>query len=447
MSPDNNDSTHMHQAPFSFTPSPQHDIYIKVVGVGGGGSNAVNHMYDEGIHDVSFAVCNTDKKALEDSPVPFKLQLGADGLGAGNDPRKAQTAFAESSEQVKTMLDDGTKMVFITAGMGGGTGTGAAPLIAKMAKEMGILTVGIVTIPFKWEGTRKIAQALDGVEALSNNVDALLVVNNQRLLEIYRGRSVQEAFAIADDTLCNAAKSISGIITMRGHINLDFQDVETTLKDGGVAIINSGYGSGEGRLKKALDNALNTPLLKDNQFFRSKKVLLHICAPSEASDARLMVEEMDEVADLMNQMQDYGFETKWGLSFDDELQDKVKVTVLASGFGMQDIDSDDMQERLEMRTAEERQQEAQAELKRQELEKRIGQVYGTTSGSGLRNKPVYTFIFEQDDLDNDDIISAVETSATCRRNFSTLEQFTKHRAAPRTTSLHEGDPISFNENI
>ena len=184
---------------------------IKVIGVGGGGSNAVNHMYNEGIHDVTFVVCNTDNKALQDSPVPAKIQLGKEGLGAGNRPERARQATEESIDDVRAMLNDGTKMVFITAGMGGGTGTGAAPLIAKTAKEMGILTVGIVTIPFRWEGNKKIDQALDGVEEISKNVDALLVVNNERLREIYQDKTLTEAFARADNTLCKAAKSISEI--------------------------------------------------------------------------------------------------------------------------------------------------------------------------------------------------------------------------------------------
>ena len=222
---------------------------IKVIGVGGGGGNAVNHMYREGIHDVSYVVCNTDKKALDDSPVPNHLQLGP-GLGAGNVPEKARKIAEESIDSIKEMLNDGTRMVFITAGMGGGTGTGAAPIIARCAKEAGILTVGIVTIPFKFEGMPKINQALDGVEEISKHVDALLVINNERLREIYPELTVINAFAKADDTLTIAAKSIAEIITMHGIMNLDFEDVTTVLKDGGVAIMSTGYGEGEGRVTK-----------------------------------------------------------------------------------------------------------------------------------------------------------------------------------------------------
>ena len=231
---------------------------IKVIGVGGGGGNAVNHMYRKGIHDVSFALCNTDNQALNDSPVPVHIQLGKEGLGAGNRPEKARAAAEESIDEVKNMLNDGTRMAFITAGMGGGTGTGAAPVIARVSKSMGILTVGIVTIPFRFEGERKIDQALDGVEEMSKNVDALLVINNERLREIYPELSVLDAFGKADDTLSVAAKSIAEIITMHGIINLDFNDVKTVLEDGGVAIMSTGYGEGENRVKNAFDDALKT---------------------------------------------------------------------------------------------------------------------------------------------------------------------------------------------
>jgi Cell division GTPase len=232
--------------PFEFpTDTPS---IIKVIGVGGGGGNAVNHMYKEGIHDVTFVLCNTDNQALAESPVPVKLQLGrsiTEGLGAGNKPERASAAAEESIEDIKTLLSDGTKMVFITAGMGGGTGTGAAPVIAKTAKEMDILTVGIVTIPFLFEGEKKIIQALDGVEQISRHVDALLVINNERLREIYSDLTFMNAFGKADDTLSIAAKSIAEIITMRGKVNLDFADVNTILKNGGVAIMSTGLGEGK----------------------------------------------------------------------------------------------------------------------------------------------------------------------------------------------------------
>ena len=271
--------------PFDFP--AENPTIIKVIGVGGGGGNAVNHMYKEGIHDVTFVVCNTDNQALAESPVPVKLQLGKEGLGAGNRPERAREAAEESIEDVKGMLNDGCKMVFITAGMGGGTGTGAAPIIAKTAKDMDILTVGIVTIPFLFEGNRKIDQALDGVEKMSQHVDALLVINNERLRDIYSDFSVMNAFGKADDTLSIAAKSIAEIITIRGTINLDFNDVKTVLKDGGVAIMSTGYGKGESRVSQAINDALHSPLLNNNDIFNSKKILFNI---SFSTKSELMME-------------------------------------------------------------------------------------------------------------------------------------------------------------
>ena len=333
-------------AQFDFpTDSPK---IIKVIGVGGGGGNAVNHMYREGIHDVAFVVCNTDRKALEESPVPVKLQLGHEGLGAGNRPAKAKEATEESINEVQGMLNDGTKMVFITAGMGGGTGTGAAPTIARIAKEMDILTVGIVTIPFRWEGDKKIDQALDGVEEISKHVDALLVINNEKLGEIYPDLSVTSAFAKANDTLLIAAKSIAEIITMRGIINLDFNDVKTVMKDGGVAIMSTGYGEGESRVSEAIKNAQHSPLLNNNDIFNSKKVLLNI---SYSPDHELMMSEMDAVKDFMNRF-NRDFETKFGMAEDPELEQKVKITLLATGFGIQDIHMKEMDDRITQRTAE-----------------------------------------------------------------------------------------------
>ena len=292
---------------------------IKVIGVGGGGGNAVNHMYREGIHDVTFVLCNTDNQALKDSPVPVKLQLGKEGLGAGNRPARARKAAEESIEDIKNMLNDGTKMVFITAGMGGGTGTGAAPIIAQTAKEMDILTIGIVTIPFRWEGDKKIDQALDGVEEISKHVDALLVINNEKLSEIYSELSVDDAFDKADDTLSVAAKSIAEIITLHGKVNLDFNDVKTVLKDGGVAIMSTGYGEGDNRVSEAIKNAQHSPLLNNNDIFNSKKVLLNI---SYSSQYKLMMSEMDEVKEFMNRFS-RDFETKFGMAIDDKLSIQV----------------------------------------------------------------------------------------------------------------------------
>ncbi len=398
---------------------------IKVIGVGGGGGNAVNHMYNEGIHDVTFVVCNTDNKALLDSPVPNKIQLGKEGLGAGNRPEKARIATEESIEEIKNMFSDGTKMAFITAGMGGGTGTGAAPIIAKVAKDMGILTVGIVTIPFRWEGNKKIDQALDGVEEISRNVDALLVINNERLRELYQELTVTNAFAKADDTLCNAARSIAEIITEHGIINLDFNDVKTVLKDGGVAIMSSGFGEGEGRVTKAINDALNSPLLNNNDIYHSKKILLRIsfCGDTAEGSSTLMMEEMNEVHEFMDKIKVEDVETKWGLSVDPSLGNKVKVTILATGFGVQDIHSDEMDNRLLQRDIAQQQKQAEEDERKMRNDTRRENIYGPSGNVSKIRRPRYNYIFKDEDLDNEDIISMVEASPTYKRTKETLKQF------------------------
>lgn len=393
---------------------------IKVIGVGGGGGNAVNHMYREGIHDVTFVLCNTDAQALNDSPVPIHLQLGKEGLGAGNKPTKAKEAAEETIDDIKKMLSDGTKMAFITAGMGGGTGTGAAPVIAKVSKEMGILTVGIVTIPFRFEGDKKIDQALDGVEEMSKHVDALLVINNERLREIYPEMSVLNAFGKADDTLSVAAKSIAEIITVHGLINLDFNDVKTVLKDGGVAIMSTGYGEGEGRVKKAIEDALNSPLLNDNDVFNSKKILLSIAFASEKKDnPGLTMDEMNDVNDFMEKFGD-DFELKWGLAIDPELGSRVKVTVLATGFGLEDVEG--MNRHLKKHTEEESRRLAEEEEKRAEREDRRKRYYGSDGNTTQYKRHPHIFLFRQEDLDNEDVILQVENTPTYKRTRQTLEE-------------------------
>ncbi|KAA6310593.1 Cell division protein FtsZ, partial [termite gut metagenome] len=309
---------------------------IKVVGVGGGGGNAVTHMYREGIHDVTFMLCNTDSQALNVSPVPSKLQLGrtiTEGLGAGNRPERAREAAEESVDEIRQAFNDGTKMVFITAGMGGGTGTGAAPIIACIAKEMDILTVGIVTIPFIFEGEPKIIQALDGVERIARHVDALLVINNERLREIYANLTVTNAFKKADETLSIAAKSIAEIITLRGTVNLDFADVRTILKDGGVAIMGTGFGEGDNRVTKAIDDALHSPLLNNNDIFNSKKVMLNV---SFCEQSEMMMDEMNEIHDFMRKFRE-DVEVIWGMAIDNTLESKIKITLLATGFGVENV--------------------------------------------------------------------------------------------------------------
>lgn len=415
--------------PLDFGEPAQQGTIIKVIGVGGGGGNAVNNMYKQGIHDVSFAVCNTDAQALKASPVPERLQLGSEGLGAGNRPERARAAAEESIEDIKAMLGDGTKMDFITAGMGGGTGTGAAPVVARVSREMGILTVGIVTIPFKWEGNKKIDQALDGVEAMAKYVDALLVINNERLHKVYPELSVLNAFARADDTLTVAAKSIAEIITVRGVMNLDFNDVRTVLKDGGVAIMSTGYGEGDGRVRKAIDDALNSPLLNDNDVYNSKRILLSIAFSSDSdNDGGLSMEEMNEVNNFMSRFGD--FELKWGLAVDNTLGKKVKITILATGFGIDHVDGmNDYIDRLdEANKKEQRKIQAQKEEEEAERGQRRGKYYGDDDNQWTRPRP-HIYLFSQEDLDNEDVILDVESIPTRNRTKQMLSEI-KKKSAP-----------------
>ena len=409
---------------------------IKVIGVGGGGGNAVNHMYREGIHDVTFVLCNTDNQALAESPVPVKLQLGrsiTQGLGAGNRPERARDAAEESIDDIKEQLNDGTKMVFITAGMGGGTGTGAAPVIARIAKEMDILTVGIVTIPFIFEGEKKIIQALDGVERIAQHVDALLVINNERLREIYADLTFMNAFGKADDTLSIAAKSIAEIITMRGTVNLDFADVKTILKDGGVAIMSNGFGEGEKRVTKAIDDALHSPLLNNNDIFNAKKVMLNVsfCPTSE-----LMMEEMNEIHEFMSKFRE-GVEVIWGVAVDNSLDTKVKITVLATGFGVEDVPG--MDTLHEARSQEEEERQLQLEEEKEKNKERIRKAYGESAGIGkksLRSRR-HIYIFNTEDLDNDDIIAMIEESPTYTRDKTKLLKIKTKAALEEEVAMEE----------
>ena len=420
----------------------QGNSIIKVIGVGGGGGNAVNHMYREGIHDVTFVLCNTDNQALNDSPVPVHLQLGKEGLGAGNKPEKARKAAEESIEDVRKMLNDGTRMAFITAGMGGGTGTGAAPVIARVSKELAILTVGIVTIPFRFEGDRKIDQALDGVEEMSKHVDALLVINNERLREIYPELSLLDAFSKADDTLSVAAKSIAEIITNHGFMNLDFNDVKTVLKDGGVAIMSTGYGEGEGRVKKAIDDALNSPLLNDNDVFNSKKILLSINFCNEKNDnSGLMMDEMNDVHEFMAKFSS-DFEIKWGMAIDPELGKKVKVTILATGFGIEDVDG--MNAHLgKKHTQEEALRIAEEEEKKAARDDRRKRYYNDDPNHSQKKRRKQIFLFRMEDLDNEDVILSVENTPTYKRTRQMLEDISNQAsgATPKKKDDDENEDV------
>lgn len=304
---------------------------IKVIGVGGGGCNAVRNMYNEGVEGVTYAVCNTDSQSLSRSPVPVKIMLGDSGLGAGANPELGKKEAEANINDIEKLLSDGTKMVFVTAGMGGGTGTGAAPVIAGVAKDMGLLTVGVVTIPFYFEKKRKIIKALKGVDELRKNVDALLIVNNERLCDVYSDSelSVKEAFQRADNILMDAVKGISELITMPsdGGIKSDFRDVETTMRDGGGAIMAMGRASGEKRVQRAIIDALDSPLLYGNDIGKAKRILFNIYASDEHP---IFVKELQEIDDFFDQL-DPNIDVIWGTATDDTLGEDAKVTILATG--------------------------------------------------------------------------------------------------------------------
>jgi len=312
-------------------PKEQSSI-IKVIGVGGGGSNAVNHMYRQGITGVDFIICNTDQQALDLSPIPNKIQLGStltEGRGAGSNPEVGKNAAIENVEELKELLEKNTQMVFITAGMGGGTGTGAAPIIAQTAREMGILTVGIVTIPFGFEGRRRKIQADSGLAELRDNVDTLLIICNDKLREMHGNLKISEAFSKADDILTVAAKGIAEIITVAGYINVDFEDVRTVMKDGGTAIMGSAAAEGEGRAVKAVSQALASPLLNDNDITGANYILLNITS----GDEEVAMDEIDEITEYIQNEAGNTADIIWGNGVDESLGNKLSVTIIATGFG------------------------------------------------------------------------------------------------------------------
>ncbi len=304
---------------------------IKVLGVGGGGSNAVNYMFKQGIRDVDFIICNTDAQSLDRSPVPNKIQLGAsltEGRGAGSIPNVGENAAIENIEEVKEILSKGTQMLFITAGLGGGTGTGAAPVIAKEAKEMGILTVGIVTLPFAFEGRKRKMQAEEGLKKLRNNVDTLLIICNDKLRDLYGNSTFTDAFSKADNVLSTAAKGIAEIITISGYINVDFADVKTVMQNSGVAIMGSGQAEGENRALKAIQMAISSPLLNDNDIKGASNILLNIKSGTE----EITLDEVTEISDYVQKAAGKGADIIWGNGTEEDLGGKVAVTVVATGF-------------------------------------------------------------------------------------------------------------------
>lgn len=390
--------------------APATNTLIKVIGVGGGGGNAVANMYRDGMYDVSFLVCNTDKKALKDSPIPTRIQFGP-GLGAGGKPEIGRQ-YAEQEESLAAIydaIDKETKMVFVTAGMGGGTGTGAAPIVAREVKARDILTIGIVTLPFLFEGKKQIDKALDGLELLAKEVDSLIVINNQRMLSVYHTNSVMDGFHKADQTLTNAVRSVVDIIKMRGVINLDFNDVSMVLRKGGICIISTGTAHGENRITAAIEDALNSPLLNQNDIFTARRLVMCIAFPEKHET--LQMNELCEVEDFISKFERKNLESKWGLAKDDSLNGEVKVTILASGFGL--VEDDEDEDQL---------------LKRIEREELIKTYYGDTVKTTKKpNRPVY--IFSQDELDNELLIDQVEAIPTAKRTREQLlriKEFSQH---------------------
>ena len=406
---------------------------IKVIGIGGGGNNAINHMYEQhNINGVSFVVMNTDRQALNNSPVPNRVLIGPNttfGLGAGNKPELAKEAAEESEQDIAKLFDDETKMVFITAGMGGGTGTGAAPVVARIAREKGVLTIGIVTIPFLFEGKKKIIKALSGADEMQKYVDALLIINNERLSEIYPDLNFMNAFGKADDTLSVAARSISDLITVDGYINLDFNDVNTTLREGGVAIISSGYGEGENRVTKAIEDALNSPLLKNRDVYGSQKILMNFYFSSKAKN-EFKMSEIDEMRSFMTQFT-HEVDVIWGVAYDDTLGEKVKITMLAAGFNVS----------LDAETAV-AEGEKKGEGKATTASSRIEQEYGEKFNElDIDRAKAQYIVLRPEDIDNDEIVDLLEKNPAFKRDQQVKNVFRELQSAPATAAPAKAAPV------
>lgn len=386
---------------------------IKVIGVGGGGGNAVNYMYQQQIPHIQFVICNTDRQALDRSPVPNRLLLGYDithGLGAGNVPEVGRRCAEASIDDIKALFDDQTEMVFITATMGGGTGTGAAPVVARVAKESGVLTIGIVTVPFYFEGEKKILKALEGAKELQKHVDALLIINNENLIELYKDLNFFNAFSKADDTLANAARSISEIISESCYINVDFQDVKTTLKDSGSAIIATAIGEGEHRITDAITNALHSPLLKAHDINTSKRLLFKFMCSRE-SENPIRAEEIAEITSFTSRLS--GIDVKWGIGDDPSLGDKVKITVLASGFDVTISEGEDRKKIVLEGSGD----SAEPSQKKKKDQIEIAQVYGADKvkqQQQLADKLKYA-VLKPSQFDDHEVIALLERVPISKR--------------------------------
>ena len=428
---------------------------IKVIGVGGGGNNAINHMYEQKIKGVSFVVCNTDRQALLTSPVPTKVLIGPNttkGLGAGNRPEVAREAAEESTEEISNLFNDDTRMVFITAGMGGGTGTGAAPVVARIAKERGVLTIGIVTIPFFFEGESKILKALKGAEEMKKYVDALMVINNERLTEIYSELNFLNAFGKADDTLSIAARSISELITSEGRINLDFNDVNTTLREGGVAIISTGYGEGDRRVTRAIEDALNSPLLKNRDVYGSKRILVNIYFDQEAKQPFVM----DEMKELHEFMSNFAPEVDviWGVAFDDTLGDKIKVTILASGFDVTLRNDASIEPKIPTASKPKKEPEPAVAVEPAADEPLITNeqvlidIYGqeVVSDKKIIRARARFKVLSPDEFDDDDVIKELEKVPTLNRDMKSISKKSVRLASPIPTIISSDDSKPKNDS-
>ena len=401
---------------------------IKVVGVGGGGGNAVNFMFNEGLKDVNFVICNTDLQHLNSSPISTRVLLGpktCQGMGAGNVPEVAREAAEESIAEIGELFEDGTKMVFITAGMGGGTGTGAAPVVAREARRRGILTIGIVTIPFLFERSRKILKALEGAEELKKNVDAIMVINNERLIEIYNDLDFINAFHKADETLAIAARSISELITTQGHINIDFRDVNSTLRNGRTAIISTGYGEGENRVTKAIEDALNSPLLKDTDLYTSKRFLFNIYF-NPKSEHPFKMSEANQLTAFMTNL-DPDVDNIWGVAFDESLGDKVKISILASGFDVT-LHSGEATEQINkpspnITTGHEEKNTPKVTTQRDDMD-RLRQEYGSEKIQEIERAAARKryIVLTQAQMDDDSILEIVERTPVYKRNNKTTAE-------------------------
>lgn len=432
---------------FSFIDDPNASI-IKVIGVGGGGGNAVNYMFRQDIPNVNFVVCNTDKQHLDMSPVPTKLLLGwnrTHGRGAGNNPEVGRQCAEDSTEDIQKLFRDGTEMVFITAGMGGGTGTGAAPVVARLAKEAGMLTIGIVTVPFLFEGEKKILKALDGAKEMSEHVDALLIINNENLIELYKEYNFFNAFEIADDTLANAARSISDIISEKCYINVDFQDVKTTLKDSGTAIISTAYGEGEHRISDAIHNALHSPLLKKHDIETSKRLLFKFTCWKDSNNP-LRAEEIAEITQFTSKLPS-SIDVKWGIGDNPEMGDRVKITVLASGFDVHILERDTDQKKdgkgdIVFTNPEEKEEQTQ---RKEESAERIAEVYGADKVlKQKRNAAKLKYaVLKPSQFDDHDVIALIESVPTYNREprfNDELQRISENNAAPKDLSDRHKEP-------